>query len=103
GRFRTEDSTQGPSVPLDLETEITDSDVDRPLSSARDLSVALSESTMVKECLAQQAFRFYFGQVEESVQVPAVAAGVEGLVEGGHLVGLSERPMCTETTVTCYR
>lgn len=103
GRFRTEDSTQGPSVPLDLETEITDSDVDRPLSSARDLSVALSESTMVKECLAQQAFRFYFGQVEESVQVPAVAAGAAGLVAGGNLGGLAEALMSTENTFTRNR
>jgi hypothetical protein len=99
GRFRTEDSTQGPPVPLDLQTEITDSDVDRPLTSAKDLSVALSESNQVKQCMAQQAFRFFFGQVEGSPAMRAVAAGTAGLQAGGTLGQLAKGVLSTEDTL----
>src|SRR5690606_39479866 len=80
GRFRTEDNTQGPPMPLDTTSQLTDTDVDRPLAGAGDLNQALSESASVKTCFAQQAFRFYFGQVEESEAVPAVASARDRLL-----------------------
>lgn len=80
GRFRTLDATQGPPVALNTTTELTDSDVNRPLSSARDLSQALSESAQVKACFARQAFRFYLGQLEPSPSALAVQRAQEMLL-----------------------
>jgi len=88
GRFRTLDSTQGPPVPLDTTSELTDSDVNRPLTGARDLSQALSESAQVKGCFAQQAFRFYLGQVEPSPTAPAVQQAAIRLVTDDTLQAL---------------
>lgn len=81
GRFRTLDSTQGPSMPLDLETELTDSDVDRPLESAQDLARALAESTLVRQCFARQAFRFYFGKLESDATATTLSSRVELMSE----------------------
>lgn len=80
GRLRTLDTTQGASAPLNLLSELTDSDVNRPLTGAADLVSALSESSEVKACFARQAFRFYFGQVEGSPELPAVQAGHSRMV-----------------------
>ena len=57
GRFR---STQS-GVPIDTSALLIDSDVDQQLSNHVELANALAQSTWVKECLARQAFRFYFG------------------------------------------
>lgn len=85
GRFRTQDTTQGTSVPIDSMTELTDSDVDRALTGPRDLSQALSESAEVKLCFARQAFRFYFGQMEISSDLPAITNGNAQLLREGRL------------------
>lgn len=98
GRFRTQDSTQGPPVPLDTITELTDSDVDRPLAGAADLSRALSESAQVKACFARQAFRFYLGQVEASEDAVAVVRARERLLADDTLLGLVSGLFSTSMT-----
>jgi len=97
GRVRTLDTTQGSAEPLDLAAELTSSDVNRPLSSLSDLNAALSESAMVRRCLAQQAFRFYFGQSEISSSLPPIVAG-SAAVEGSTLGALLSGLFTTEST-----
>ena len=68
GRFRTtEDGT-----PVDTSGELLNTDVNRPLANHTDLALAGSE--WVRECLATQVFRFYFGQVEAGRGLPPVQA-----------------------------
>jgi hypothetical protein len=88
GRFRTVDTTQGYEDPVNLVTELTSSDVNRPLTSPDDLNRALTESDQVRQCMARQAFRFYFGQGETSPQLPPIQASRKGLEAGtlGHLL-----------------
>lgn len=103
GRVRTLDTTQGASVALDTTAELTDSDVDRALTGAGDLSQALSESTLVKECLARQAFRFYFGQVEAAPDLPAILAGSSRLVATDALGELLAGLFSTDNTFVRQR
>lgn len=98
GRVRTLDTTQGFSVPVDTTATLVESDVDRPLLGAKDLSVALSESNTVKECLARQAFRFYFGQEELTKQEPAVMTAFERLRTEDKLGALAAALFSTKTT-----
>jgi hypothetical protein len=98
GRFRTLDTTQGASVALDTVSALTSSDVDRPLYAAADLSQALSESAQVKECLARQAFRFYFGQVEGTVELPAIQAGTTRISAVDTLAELTSGLFSTDNT-----
>lgn len=98
GRFRTRDTTQGADVPLNLETQLTDSDVDRGLSGPRDLSQALSESAEVKDCFTRQAFRFYFGHIESSLEVAAITSGQAALREVDQLQGMLEALLSSPTT-----
>lgn len=97
GRVRTLDTTQGSAEPLNLASEITSSDVNRPLNSLTDLNAALSESAQVRQCLAQQAFRFYFGQGETSPTIPPIAAG-SAAVDGSSLGALVSGLFTTEST-----
>ncbi len=70
GRFRTmEDGT-----PIDTSGELLNTDVNRPLTDHTDLATALAGSEWVRECLATQLFRFYFGQVEAGRGSPPVQA-----------------------------
>jgi hypothetical protein len=102
GRVRTLDTTQGHSEPLDLASELTSSDVNRPLNSLSDLNAALSESAQVRQCLAQQAFRFYFGQGETSPSLPPIIAG-SAAVEGSTLGALLSGLFTTESTYVRQR
>jgi hypothetical protein len=97
GRVRTLDTTQGGAEPLNLASEITNSDVNRPLNSLSDLNTALSESAQVRQCLAQQAFRFYFGQGENSTTIPPIVAG-SAAVDGSTLGALVSGLFTTEST-----
>lgn len=95
-RFRTLDTTQGDSVPIDTTGQLTDSDVNRPLVSPNDLAEAMAESELVRECLARQAFRFYFGQGETSRGQPSIVEAHAAFRSGGDLgqllVGLMSSP-----------
>lgn len=97
GRYRTIDTTQGYEDPVNVVTELTSSDVNRPLQSPDDLSQALSESAQVRQCMAQQAFRFYFGQSETSTQLAPIRAGSQSLA-GGTLGALLTGLFTTEST-----
>lgn len=97
GRFRTRDTTQGYDDPINLVTELTSSDVNRPLNSPDDLSLALTESAQVRQCMAQQAFRFYFGQGERTARIPPIQSGSQHL-NGGTLGELLTGLFTTEST-----
>jgi hypothetical protein len=70
GRFRTVEN----GVPIDTSGHLLETDVNTPLANHTDLANALAESEWTRECVATQAFRFYFGQVESSRGVPPVQA-----------------------------
>jgi hypothetical protein len=70
GRFRTQEN----GVAVDTSGQLLETDVNRPLANHSDLANALAESEWTRECVATQAFRFYFGQVESSRGVPPVQA-----------------------------
>lgn len=70
GRFRTQEN----GVNVDTSGELLGTDVDGPLATHTDLANALAKSEWVRECVASQAFRFYFGQVESSRGIPPVQA-----------------------------
>ena len=70
GRFRTEEN----GVAIDTTGELLNTDVNGPMRNHTDLANALARSEWVRECVATQAFRFYFGVVESSRGVPPVQA-----------------------------
>lgn len=98
GRFRTRDTTQGFDLPVDTSGELIETDVDRLLSGANDLSQALSESEDVKRCFARQAFRFYFGQVERETPPLAVGQAESRILIEDSLKSLLLGLLSTETT-----
>lgn len=98
GRFRTIDDTQGFQDPVDSVSELTDSDVNRPISNHVELSQALAESELVRQCMAIQAFRFYFGQGESARGLPPLVRGHDALRNDGTLGDLIAGLMTTEST-----
>jgi hypothetical protein len=70
GRFRTHEN----GIPIDTSGHLLETDVDGPLANHTDLANALARSEWTRECIATQAFRFYFGQLESSRGVPPVQA-----------------------------
>ncbi len=102
GRIRTLDTTQGFSEPLNLTAPLTASDVNRTISSLQDLNAALAESASVRQCLARQAFRFYFGQGERSADIPPIQQG-GAAVAGSTLGALLEGLFTTESTLVRVR
>lgn len=70
GRFRTTEN----GYPIDTSGELLNTDVNGPMRNHTDLANALAKSEWVRECVATQAFRFYFGIVESSRGVPPVQA-----------------------------
>jgi hypothetical protein len=78
GRFRTQEN----GVTVDTSGELLGTDVDGPLVDHTSLATALAKSEWVRECVATQAFRFYFGQVEANRGVPAVQAARRAIGSG---------------------
>jgi hypothetical protein len=78
GRFRTQEN----GVTIDTSGELLGTDVDGPLVDHTSLATALARSEWVRECVATQAFRFYFGQVEANRGVPAVQAARRAIGTG---------------------
>jgi hypothetical protein len=70
GRFRSEEN----GVPIDTSGHLLETDVNTPLENHTDLATALAGSEWTRECVATQAFRFFFGQVEADRGVPPVQA-----------------------------
>jgi hypothetical protein len=78
GRYRNSEN----GVPIDASGQLLDSDVNGPLSSYVDLARRLADSAWATECMAQQAFRFYLGQVESDRAAPAIVAARTALAGG---------------------
>jgi hypothetical protein len=70
GRFRTLEN----GAPIDTSGNLLETDVNGPIANHTDLANALARSEWTRECVATQAFRFYFGQLESSRGVPPVQA-----------------------------
>lgn len=103
GRFRTIDVTQGAAEPIDPSAMLTDSDVNRPMSTVAELSQAISESELVTECLARQAYRFYFGQGETSRGLPPIINAHQSLQQSGQLGHMLASLMSTDSTFARVR
>jgi hypothetical protein len=96
GRSRTTEIYDSPSFtattstpqPIDASGELVGTDVDGRFTSYLDLVQALNRSAWVKECVARQAFRYYFGEVEFDRGIPPVIAGTRALRESGMLGSL---------------
>lgn len=111
GRFR---STQS-GVAIDTTAKLIASDVDQDLTNHVDLAHALAESTWVRECLARQAFRYYFGTTtslildstgtrrEEDRGLPPIQAGRAALTSGGDLRTMVAAVLTSESTLARTR
>ena len=78
GRFRVSEN----GFPVDTTGQFLDSDVNGMMSDHNALATALARSEWVRECVAIQAFRFYFGQVESNRGMPPVQAARLALGSG---------------------
>ena len=78
GRFRTQEN----GVAIDTTGELLNTDVDGPIADHTELSNALAKSEWVRECVATQAFRFYFGQVEGDRGIPPIQAARAAIGKG---------------------
>lgn len=93
GRYRTLEQYRSPSLtapvaepqPINAVGRLLNTDVDGEYDSAAELGEALSRSTWVRECVARQAFRFYFGQPEAARGIPPVVQGTAALDRTGLL------------------
>jgi hypothetical protein len=98
GRFRTAEE----GTPVDTSGELLNTDVNRPLANHTDLATALADSEWVRECLATQIFRFYFGQVEAGRGVPALQAS-RLAVGSGNFRSAVAAILGTESTIARVR
>lgn len=111
GRMRTTETYRSPTFtntapaprPIDSTGELLGTDVDGKLGSVADLAQALAKSNWVRECVARQAFRFYFGEVESERGIPPVAAGTAALQGSGALGDLVQALFTTESTTRRVR
>jgi len=78
GRFRTEEN----GVAVDTRGDLSSTDRDRSLADHAELARALSESEWVRECVATQAFRWYFGEIEPARGAPPIQAARRALAAG---------------------
>ncbi len=111
GRFRSSQN----GVPIDTSASLVNSDVDRQLHNHVDLATALAQSEWVRECLARQAFRFYFGsttslelgpngtRLEEDRGLPPIQRGRVALAGAGELRAMVTAVLTTASTVSRTR
>jgi hypothetical protein len=78
GRFRTQEN----GVAIDTRGDLSSTDRDRSLADHAELARALAGSEWVRECVATQAFRWYFGEVEPARGVPPIQAARRALAAG---------------------
>jgi hypothetical protein len=78
GRFRTVEN----GVPVDTTGELSGTDRDRSLADHAELASALADSEWVRECVATQAFRYYFGELETGRGAPPIQAARRALAGG---------------------
>jgi hypothetical protein len=98
GRYRTLDTTQGAEVAIDTSGKLVNTDVNRELGDPGDLAQALSQSELVRDCLAVQAFRFYFGQAEAGNGLPSIADAHRALSKSDEFAGFIVALLSSETT-----
>ncbi|HEY0467521.1 MAG TPA: DUF1588 domain-containing protein, partial [Polyangiaceae bacterium] len=111
GRVRTTEIYRSPSFnapsaapePVITSGTLVGTDVDRAFGSYVELAQALSESSWVKECVARQAFRYYFGQVEQDRGNPAVVQGTQALLGKGRLGDLIASLLSSPSTLLRVR
>ncbi|MGK3994266.1 DUF1588 domain-containing protein [Sorangium sp. So ce1024] len=111
GRYRTLEQYRSPSFtapmadpqPIDAAGRLVGTDVDGEYDSAAALGEALSRSTWVRECVARQAFRFYFGQVEPARGVPPVVRGTAALERTGLLRDMLVALLSSPSTIERVR
>jgi len=111
GRVRTREIYQSPSFsapsagpqPVVTSGTLVGTDVDRAFASYVELAQALSESSWVKECVARQAFRYYFGQLEQDRVNPAVVQGTNALLGKGTLGDLIASLLSSPSTLSRVR
>ncbi|WP_437957314.1 DUF1588 domain-containing protein [Sorangium sp. So ce119] len=107
GRYRTLEQYRSPSLtapaaapqPINAVGRLVNTDVDGAYDSAAALGEALSRSTWVRECVARQAFRFYFGQAEPARGIPPVVQGTAALDRTGLLRDLLVALLSSPSTV----
>jgi len=78
GRFRTVEN----GVAIDTSGDLSGTDRDRGLADHADLARALAESEWVRECVATQAFRYYFGELEPGRGAPPIQAARQAFAGG---------------------
>jgi len=78
GRFRTQEN----GVAIDTTGDLLNTDVDGPMANHTELANALARSEWVRECVARQSFRFYFGEVEADRGIPPVQAARAAIAKG---------------------
>jgi hypothetical protein len=84
--------------PIDTSGELIGTDVDGKFATYVELSRALAQSAWVKECVARQAFRFYFGETEPDRGIPPVIAGTQALRDSGELGALVKGLLSSAST-----
>jgi hypothetical protein len=78
GRFRTVEN----GVPIDTSGELSGTDRDGSLADHGELARALADSEWVRECVATQAFRYYFGELEAGRGAPPIQPARQALAGG---------------------
>lgn len=78
GRFRTLEN----GVAIDTSGDLSGTDRDRTLADHGELARALADSEWVRECVATQAFRYYFGELEAGRGAPPIQAARRALAAG---------------------
>ena len=78
GRFRTQEN----GVAIDTSGDLWNTDVDGPMADHTALATALAKSEWVRECVATQTFRFYFGEVESGRGIPPIQAARAAIASG---------------------
>jgi hypothetical protein len=94
GRYRSQER----GFPIDTVSDLVQTDVDGTYADYRELAQALSRSEWVRECLAAQAFRFYFGEQEPGRGIPPIQQGFAALSESADLEGLVRSLMSTDSS-----
>ena len=98
GRFRTSEN----GVAIDTSGDLYDTDVNGPMANHSDLANALARSEWVRECVATQAFRFYFGVVEANRGIPPIQAA-RLAIGSGNFRDLVSAVMSSTTTFARVR
>ncbi len=81
GRFRTDEL--GTGLPIDSSGAIQNTDVDRSIADAVDLSEALAESTQVRTCFARRMMTEAFGAAPEAADACSLDSVQQSFVDTG--------------------